>query len=226
MHLHTRGYRCNFFTVIARRRDKNFLLPQLRSLMEEDDSISVSYHSLFKKHDAFHSCTFVKALSKFQQSEKFLDLGTVTRAPSNIYARVNCSVIRDRCTRVQGHPRNLFQRPWIFGLSSRIKKKAPQPTIPRQRTLVFGGKLLFSSAAAKIPKAISQKRHDGFSFLNDENLDKCVSKKKISLATPALWLSSPHWAKCMTNSYPCRSPSKRHAKPMHSYVGAPSRACT
>ena len=54
----------------------------------------------------------------FTQSEKFLDLGTVTRPPSNIYARVNCSVIRDRCTRVQGHPRNLFQRPWIFGLSS------------------------------------------------------------------------------------------------------------
>ena len=57
-------------------------------------------------------------LSLPQQSEKFLDLGTVTRPPSNIYARVNCSVIRDRCTRVQGHPWNLFQRPWIFGLSS------------------------------------------------------------------------------------------------------------
>ena len=52
------------FTVIARRRDKNFLL--LRSLMEEDDKINVPYHSLFKKHDAFHSCTFVKALRKFQ----------------------------------------------------------------------------------------------------------------------------------------------------------------
>ena len=52
------------------------------------------------------------------QSEKFLDLGTVTRPPSNIYARVNCSVTSDRCTRVQGHPRNLFRRPWIFGLSS------------------------------------------------------------------------------------------------------------
>ena len=46
------------------------------------------------------------------------DLGTVTRPPSNIYARVNCSIIRHRCTRVQGHPRNLFRRPWIFGLSS------------------------------------------------------------------------------------------------------------
>ena len=90
--------------------------------------------------------------------------------------------------------------------------KAPHLTIPRQRTLAYGGKLLFSNATAKIPKAISQKRHDGFSFLNDENLDKCLSKKKSSLATPALWLSSPHWAKCMTNSYPRRSPSKRHAK--------------
>ena len=43
---------------------------------------------------------------------------TVTRPPSSIYARVNCSVIRDWCTRVQGHPRNLFRRPWNFGLSS------------------------------------------------------------------------------------------------------------
>ena len=54
----------------------------------------------------------------FYQSEKFLDLGTVTRPPSSIYARVNCFVIRDWCTRVQGHPRNLFRRPWNFGLSS------------------------------------------------------------------------------------------------------------
>ena len=69
--------------------------------------------------------------------------------------------------------------------------KAPHLTIPRQRTLVYGGKLIFSNATAKIPKAISQKRHDGFSFLNDGNLDKCLSKKKSRLATPALWLSSP-----------------------------------
>ena len=53
-----------------------------------------------------------------EQSEKFLDLGTVTRPPSSIYARVNCFVIRDWCTRVQGHPRNLFRRPSNFGLSS------------------------------------------------------------------------------------------------------------
>ena len=78
--------------------------------------------------------------------------------------------------------------------------KAPHLTIPRQRTLVYGGKLIFSDAAAKLPKPISQKRHDGFSFLNDWNLDKCLSKKKIRLATPALWLSSPHWPKCMTKS--------------------------
>ena len=57
--------------------------------------------------------------------------------------------------------------------------KAPHLTILRQRTLVYGGKLLFSNATAKIPKAISQKRHDGFSFLNDGYLDKCLSKKKI-----------------------------------------------
>ena len=53
-----------------------------------------------------------------QQSEKFLDQGTVTRPPSSIYARVNWSVIRARCTRVQGHPRNLFRRPWIIGFLS------------------------------------------------------------------------------------------------------------
>ena len=70
--------------------------------------------------------------------------------------------------------------------------EAPNLTIPRQRTLVYGGKLLFSDAAAKLPKAISLKRHDGFSFLNDGNLDKCLSTKKIRLATPALWLSSSH----------------------------------
>ena len=70
--------------------------------------------------------------------------------------------------------------------------KAPHLTIPRRRTLVYGGKLLFSNATAKIPKAISQKRHDGFSFLNDGNLDNCLSKKESHLATPALWLSSPH----------------------------------
>ena len=62
--------------------------------------------------------------------------------------------------------------------------KAPHLTIPRQRTLVYGGKLLFSNATAKIPMAISQKRHDGFSFLNDGNLDKCLSKKKILLSDP------------------------------------------
>ena len=53
-------------------------------------------------------------------------------------------------------------------------------------------------------------RHNAFLFSNDGNLGKCLSKKKICLTTAALWLSSPHWAKCMTNSYPLHS--KRHAK--------------
>ena len=52
------------------------------------------------------------------QSKKFLDLGTLTRPPSNIYTPVNWSVIRGGCTRAQGHRRNLFRRPWIFGLLS------------------------------------------------------------------------------------------------------------
>ena len=63
-----------------------------------------------------HHTSQKKAITK--QSEKFLDLGTVTRPPSSIYARVTCFVIRDWCTRVQGHQRNLFRRPWNFGLSS------------------------------------------------------------------------------------------------------------
>ena len=63
--------------------------------------------------------------------------------------------------------------------------KAPHLTIPRQRTLVYGGKLLFSNATAKIPKAISQKRHDGFSFLNDGNLDKFCEAMESWLITYA-----------------------------------------
>ena len=122
------------------------------------------------------------------QSEKFLDLGTVTRPPSNIYARLNCSAIRDRCTRATA-PAKLVSTTMDFRA---FVDKAPHLTIPRQRTLVCGGKFLFSNAAARIPKALSQKRHDGFSFLNDGNLDKCLSKKNIRLTTPALWLSSPH----------------------------------
>ena len=65
-----------------------------------------------------HCASLSQRPTRFAQSEKFLDLGTVTRPPSSIYARVNCLVIRDWCTRVQGHPRNLFRRPWNFGLSS------------------------------------------------------------------------------------------------------------
>ena len=53
------------FTVIARKREKNFL--PLRSMMEVDDRINISNHSLFKKRDACHSCIFAKALSKFQR---------------------------------------------------------------------------------------------------------------------------------------------------------------
>ena len=141
----------------------------------------------------------------------------VTRPPSTIYACVNRSVVCDRCTRGQGHSRNLFRRRF----SGFCLKHHTWP-YTRQSTLVYGGKLPFSNAAVKISKTISRKRHDGFSFLNDGNLDKCLSKKKIRHTTPALWLSSPHWAKCMTNSYPLRSPSRRHAK-LHSYVGASSR---
>ena len=49
-----------------------------------------------------------------QQSEKFLDLGTVTRPPGSIYARVNWSVVRDRCTRVQGAPAKLVSTTMDF----------------------------------------------------------------------------------------------------------------
>ena len=56
--------------------------------------------------------------------------------------------------------------------------KAPHLTIPRQRTLVYGGKLLFSNATAKIPKAISQKRHDGFSFLRPAGGDPEIDRQQ------------------------------------------------
>ena len=100
------------------------------------------------------------------------------------------------------------QRPFV---SRPLVVDPPHLTIPRQRTLVYGGKLLVSNAAAKLPEAISQKRHDGFSFLNDGNLDRCLSKKKIRLTTPALWLSSPHWAKCMTKSKFLETACKNYA---------------
>ena len=122
------------------------------------------------------------------QSEKFLDLGTVTRPLCGIDARKLVRRTRSVHSCLWA-PAKLVSTTMDFRA---FVAKAPHLTIPRQRTLVYGGKLLFSNATAKIPKAISQKRHDGFSFLNNENLDKCLSKKKISLATLALWLSSPH----------------------------------
>ena len=92
-----------------------------------------------------------------QQSEKFPDQGTVTRPPCSIYARVNCRtrLVHSR-TRA---PAKLVSTIMDFRA---FVAKAPHLTIPRQRTLVYGGKLLFSNATAK---AISQKRHDGFWLL-------------------------------------------------------------
>ena len=60
-----------------------------------------------------------------------------------------------------------------------LVSKAPHLTIPRQRTLVYGGKLLFSTAAAKISKVISQKRHDEFSVLNDGNYVSARSRSVL-----------------------------------------------
>ena len=45
--------------------EEDFLL--LRSMIEENDRNNISNHFLFKKRDACHSCTFAKALSKFQR---------------------------------------------------------------------------------------------------------------------------------------------------------------
>ena len=131
--------------------------------------------------------------------------------------------MRGRCTQNASAPTKLVSPTMDFRV---FVAKAPHLTIPRQRALVYGCKLLLSNAAARIPKAISQIRHDGFSFLNDGNLDKCLGKKKIRLTTPALWLSSPHWAKCMTNSYPLWSPSKWHAKTTTLVRPRVSRECT
>ena len=128
-----------------------------------------------------------KISSLVKQSEKFLDLGTLTRRPST----------RLCARKVVRHTRPVYSRTRaptkLTTMDFRaFVAKAPHLTILRQRILVYRGKLLFSNAAEKILKAISQKRQDGFSFLNDGNLDKCLSKKKSRLATPALWLSSPH----------------------------------
>ena len=69
-----------------------------------------------------------------------------------------------QCTRVQGHPRNLFQRPpppppaLTMGFQAFVAI-APNLTIPRQRILVYGGKLLSSNAAGNIPKETACKNH-------------------------------------------------------------------
>ena len=143
------------------------------------------------------------------QAEKLLDLGTLTRPPSTRRARKEVRLMCGRCTRVQGHPRIWFRRPWIFGLLS-----LKHHTWPYCVSVFWYTEANFSCQMQqqKFSMAISQKRHDGFSFLNIRILDKCLRKKKIRLTTHALWLSSWHWGKCMTNSYPLQSPSKRHAK--------------
>ena len=76
-----------------------------------------------------------------QPAEKFRDLGTVTRPPSSIYARVNCSIIRDWCTRVQGHiSENCFDDHGFSGF--RRKSTTPDHTTPvysgiRRQTYLF-----------------------------------------------------------------------------------------
>ena len=123
------------------------------------------------------------------QSEKFLDLGTLTRPPSTrLRARKVVRHTQPVYSRTRA-PANLVSTTMDFRA---FVTEAPHLTILRQRILVYGGKLLLSNAAAQILKAISQKLHDGFLFLNDGSLDKCLSKKKIRLTAPALWLSSPH----------------------------------
>ena len=117
--------------------------------------------------------------------------------------------MRGRCTRAQAHPQVWFRWPWIFGLLS-LKHR----TRPYCASVFWYTEVNFycQMQQIKILKAISQKQQNGFWFLNDENLGKCLGKHWIRLITPTPWLSSPHWAKSMTNSYPLRSPSKRRAK--------------
>ena len=175
--------------------------------------LQAAYSSVFLPTLCFRCKAAGKTLKVFpqnlKQSDKFLDLGTLTRLPSNIYARVNWSAIRDRCTRIQGHQWNLFRRPWIFGLLS-LKHHIS----PYHASIFWYTQANFSFQRQQRKFSSPYFRNDtmNFHFLNDGNLDKCLSKKEIRLATPALWLSSPHWAKCMPNSYPLRSPSKRHAQ--------------
>ena len=91
-----------------------------------------SFRHFFTKN-SFWRCSLA-------QSEKFLDLGTVTRPPSSIYARVNCSVIRDWCTRVQGIRETCFDDHAISGF--RRLSTTPDHTTPaysgiRRQTYLF-----------------------------------------------------------------------------------------
>ena len=97
----------------------------------------------------------------------------------------------------KGHPRNLFRRPWNFGLSS-----LKHHTWPYHASVLWymEANLSFQMQERNFPRPYLRNDTMDFLFLNDGNLDKCLSKKKIHLATPALWLSSPHWAKCLTKS--------------------------
>ena len=150
---------------------------------------SIFLDSLLSEHRvSHHPMSHVSLGEAPSQSEKFLDLGSHATTLQHLRARKLVRRTRSVHSRTRA-PAKLVSTTKDFRA---FVAKTPHLTIPRQRTLVYGGKLLFSNASAKIPKAISQKRHDGFSFLNDGNLDKCLSKKKSRLATPALWLSSPH----------------------------------
>ena len=108
----------------------------------------------------------IKSLGYVQeeQSEKFVDLGTLTR-PHSTSLRAHNAVRHARSVYLHTSAPAKVVSPtmnfWAF------VAQAPHLTILRQSVLSYGGKVLLPSGAAKILKAKSQNRHNGFSFLNE-----------------------------------------------------------
>ena len=127
---------------------------------------------------------------------------------AHIYARVNCSAIRVGALAYKGDRKTCFDDHGFSGFC--LSSTTPDHTTPaysgiRRQTSAF-------KCSSENPQGNISETTRWIVIFKQWNLDKYLSKKQIRFATPALWLSSPHWAKCMTNSYPLRSPSKQHAK--------------
>ena len=138
------------------------------------------------------------------QSEKFLNLGTLTSLPSTVLARKVVRHTRPVCQRKMAPAKLVSTTTDVRAFVA----KAPHLTmhamaaysgIRRQASLVKCSRENSQGHISETTRWIL--------FLNDGTLDKCLSKKKICLATPAL---------CQTRIEPIvsplRSPLKRRTK--------------